>query len=169
MSKYIFIVIAILSIGGIVYLGTSKNSNEEINTENEFNNETEVAIKEIKNTLLPMPEEKTNAPQKAIISNYTNYSDANIKDLVNEGKKPVIFFHANWCPTCRALDKNIEDNQANLGDVVVLRADFDSETKLKQKYNVVAQHTLVQVDANGMEVTKWVGGNTVETITKQVQ
>jgi thioredoxin 1 len=76
--------------------------------------------------------------------------------------KVVIFFAASWCPTCRALDKDITSNLSNIPpNVTLLKADYDKETALKQKYGVTYQHTLVQVDENGNLIKKWSGSPTL--------
>ena len=94
---------------------------------------------------------------------YTNY-DAS---LVGKTENTVIFFHATWCPSCRALDAGINAGELPAG-LTVLKADFDSSTELKKQYGVVSQHTLVYVDASGNEIKKWAGGSTIESITEKL-
>jgi len=47
------------------------------------------------------------------------------------------------------------------------KTDYDTQTELKERYEVVAQHTFVQVDENGDLVTKWIGGD-VDVILDRV-
>lgn len=100
---------------------------------------------------------------------YVDYSPAALADAQANGRA-VIFFYAVWCPTCNAL--NNELNSGGLGnlpsDVTILKADYDNENDLKQKYGIGVQHSLVQVDDNGNEVTKWTGGG-VEVINENLQ
>jgi len=82
----------------------------------------------------------------------------------------VLFFHAQWCPSCRGLE---DDINAQLGDIPtnvhILKLDYDTETELKRKYGVVRQHTLVVVDANGNEIKKLTGlTNTLAQVTSQL-
>lgn len=82
----------------------------------------------------------------------------------------VLFFHADWCPTCRALDEDIEANKESIPpDVTIAKVDFDSETALRQKYEVRLQHTLVQVDENGQQITKWHQSPTLEAVLKRIE
>ncbi len=82
----------------------------------------------------------------------------------------VIFFHASWCPSCRGLNTNIENNLESIPEgVTILKADYDKEVELKKKYGVTYQHTLVQVDKDGMMIKKWSGGSTLENLLSQVQ
>jgi len=44
-------------------------------------------------------------------------------------------------------------------DVTIVVANYDTETALKNKYNITHQTTFVQVDNNGNVVTQWTGSN----------
>jgi thioredoxin 1 len=81
----------------------------------------------------------------------------------------VLFFHAAWCPSCRALNANIEANRSEIpSGVSILKADYDEETELRKKYGVTTQHTLVQVDKDGNLIKKWSGGSTLDSIISQI-
>ncbi len=76
-------------------------------------------------------------------------------------KRRVLFFHATWCPTCKAANLDLEKNIGMLpDDVVIFKTDYDSRTELKKKYNITYQHTFVLVDEMGKELMKWNGGET---------
>lgn len=84
----------------------------------------------------------------------------------------VLFFYANWCPTCRPADQSFSEKKAQLPvDVSVIRVNYnDTETDQTEKdlaaqYGVTYQHTFVQIDAAGNEVTKWNGGQIDELLT----
>ncbi|MEK7181762.1 MAG: thioredoxin domain-containing protein [Patescibacteria group bacterium] len=82
----------------------------------------------------------------------------------------VLFFRASWCPTCRALDANIKENMKNIPqDVMILDVNYDASADLKTKYGVTTQHTLVQVDENGNQITKWVGSSSLAELLKNVK
>lgn len=68
----------------------------------------------------------------------------------------VLFFHADWCPECRATDEALTADGVP-EDLTVVKVDFDTEDDLRQQYGVTQQHTFVQVDAEGNEITKWSG------------
>lgn len=81
-------------------------------------------------------------------------------------KRRVLFFHASWCPTCKAANLEFMANISQLpADIVVLKADYDTEKSLKTKYGVTYQHTFVQIDAQGAEVAKWNGGGIDELLS----
>ena len=94
---------------------------------------------------------------------YVDYSET----LIGGTESTVVFFHAAWCPSCVAADRGISSGKLPEG-LTVLKADFDTETQLRQKYGVVAQHTFVQVDANGDLIKKWVWGTSVEDIVERI-
>lgn len=98
---------------------------------------------------------------------FTEY-DENLLANAEDGDV-VLFFKASWCITCKSLERNILKEQDQIpADLTIMTLDYDEETKLKEKYKVSVQHTLVQVDANGDLIARWVGGNTLETITDQI-
>lgn len=98
---------------------------------------------------------------------YTAYTESSLQNY--EGRNKVIFFHANWCPTCRALSSDIDSKLTSLPDnTVILKADFDSETDLKQKYGVKIQHTLVFVDDEGNSVKPNLTGADFEELKSQL-
>lgn len=83
---------------------------------------------------------------------YLDYYDGAIAET--PGLK-VLFFHASWCPKCRALDADIEANQIPDG-MTIFKVDFDTATALRQQYGVTLQTTIVYVDDDGDLLTKGV-------------
>lgn len=82
----------------------------------------------------------------------------------------VLFFHASWCPSCRALNGSIESNLKSIPEsVTILKIDYDRETELKKKYGVTYQHTLVQVDKDGHMIKKWSGSPSLDSLLTQIQ
>ena len=80
-------------------------------------------------------------------------------------QKRVLFFAASWCPSCRAADKNFNENLKKIPEnVMIFKTDYDSETALKTKYKITYQHTFVYVDAKGLELKKWSGGGIDELL-----
>ena len=101
------------------------------------------------------------------VGSYEAYSEDKIARAADG--TVVLFFHAAWCPSCRALNSNIESNRSSIPTgVSILKTDYDSETELRQKYGVTTQHTLVQVDKDGNLIKKWSGGSTLDSIISQI-
>jgi len=81
-------------------------------------------------------------------SGYTVYDSKKLENA--KYGKVILFFHATWCPSCKALDTDIKKNLANIpNDTLILKVDYDSNPDLKSKYKITSQHTLVQVNENG--------------------
>ena len=71
------------------------------------------------------------------------------------GTRVVLFFHAPWCPSCRANEKDIQARVAAGSlppGLTIVKVDYDSSTQLKARYGVRQQDTFVQVDAAGNAV-----------------
>jgi len=107
------------------------------------------------------------APETELAGLYTQY-DGNLEQYA--GKDIILFFKADWCPSCRALDGDIKSKLDSIPDsVVLLELNYDTETELRKKYGVTTQHTMVHVDADGTAITKWSGGNRLEDILNQIK
>lgn len=83
---------------------------------------------------------------------YTAYSEPVVAST--SGTK-VLFFHASWCPQCRALETSIEAGPIPVG-VTIFKVDYDSNHELRKRYGVTIQTTLVRVDDSGNLVKKYV-------------
>lgn len=81
---------------------------------------------------------------------YVDYSDGAIE--ATPGPK-VLFFHASWCPQCRALDEDLRARGVPDG-LTVFKVDYDSRTDLRQKYGVTIQTTVVFVDDSGELISR---------------
>jgi thiol-disulfide isomerase/thioredoxin len=92
------------------------------------------------------------APPATTAGAYTDYSEEAFNQT--EGRR-ILFFHAAWCPQCRALDASIHENTVPDG-VTIFKTDYDTSQELRQKYGVTIQTSLVEVDADGNEVQKFV-------------
>jgi thiol-disulfide isomerase/thioredoxin len=85
------------------------------------------------------------------------------------GRQRVLFFHATWCPSCRATDADIVKNLARIpANVVIFRTDYDTQAALKKQYGITSQHTFVLVDGSGKALRKWAGGK-LNTILSQTR
>jgi thioredoxin 1 len=104
-------------------------------------------------------------------SQYIKYEKNVIDDTKSERR--VLFFYASWCPTCRPADADFTQNENQLPeDVTVIRVNYNDpdtdqeEKNLAQKYGITYQHTFVQIDEQGNEVTKWNGGKLSELVSR---
>lgn len=191
MNKGIWVVVAIVVVGGLGLLMVQSNQKEGAMMEKKAMEEKMMMEEKVMMEKKAMEEkaamedgammEKDGAAMEkdgammekkdgAVMSkgSYGVY-DASKLAMANDGKV-VLFFKASWCPTCRALDADIKANLASIpGGVTILEVDYDKSSDLKQKYGVTMQHTLVQVDAQGNLLNKWSGGNTLATVVQKIK
>lgn len=136
-KKLIFIIVAIVILGAVGYFIVSGNQSGNLATQSSSveNQNPELAKR------------------------YIQYSPENLANATKNDGKAVIFFHASWCSTCIAAER---DFKANFGkvpkNVTILQTDYDTSTELKQKYSVTYQDAFVQVDSQGNEIIKWSSG-----------
>jgi thiol-disulfide isomerase/thioredoxin len=83
------------------------------------------------------------------------YVDYSAEAVANTDGRKWLFFHAPWCPQCRALEADIERQGVPAG-LTIFKVDYDTSTDLKQKYGVTLQTTIVEIDDEGNEVAKYV-------------
>jgi len=116
-----------------------------------------------------MEKEKTKIGKEE--SRYIPYTKAAYEQ--GKDKQRVLYFYASWCPTCKIANDDLTQNPSKIPeDVVVLRVNYndpdtdEEEKDLAKKYGITYQHTFVQTDSQGKEVTKWNGGGLDELIVR---
>ena len=66
------------------------------------------------------------------------------------GQKHLLFFYADWCPTCLRWKKSIEENLSELPATTrILIADYDEETELKKEFKITTQSMAVFINEDG--------------------
>lgn len=162
MNKNIGIIVGIVVIVGIGFFALSGEKTEKQNTVSEA--QKDAVTNEVKT-----PEQPNT--QEAVTASAGSYEAYSLEKIARaETGDVVLFFHASWCPSCRALNSDIEKNVSAIpAGVTILKTDYDKETELKKKYGVTTQHTLVQVDKDGNLIKKWSGGSKLENLLSQVQ
>ena len=83
------------------------------------------------------------------------YVDFTKKDFASTQGTRLLFFHAGWCPQCRALDESIKSSELPAG-VTIFKVDYDSSQSLRAEYGVTLQTTVVKVDENGNKIKSYV-------------
>jgi thiol-disulfide isomerase/thioredoxin len=138
----IIIVIIALTIGSFVYLMTQDDPKDN-----------QAATTPASDTTQTTPtEEKKDMEETSSAGRYVEYDESAL--AAAEGTK-VLFFHAPWCPQCRALEASIQESTIPAG-VTIFKVDYDTNQALRQKYGVTIQTTLVKIDDNGNLVEKYV-------------
>lgn len=108
---------------------------------------------------------------------YMQFNEQSYNEALEDGKIIVLFFYANWCPSCK--EENLEAieafNELERDNVVAFRVNYkdsktdDFEKKLAKENGVTYQHTKI-VLKNGERVLKapdvWNKARYIEEISK---
>lgn len=181
MKNILILILVVVAVGLVGYGFTQSNSNknveethmektDEVMMEDDKTMEDDSMMEEDKMAKddVMMEDDKMTEEDKMMVKGgeYVAYDPA-LLSRANSGKV-VLFFHAGWCPTCKVLENDILKGQIP-EDLTILKIDYDTASELKKKYGITIQHTLVQVDSNGNEITKWVGGNDIASIESKLK
>jgi thiol-disulfide isomerase/thioredoxin len=169
----IFIAIAIFAVIGVGYSVSTSNTNPTTAVTNTPDT-TEVTVTETNDTV--MDEEMTTTGEADMTNDammaqgpgeYIAYEPSAV--AASNADSIILNFSATWCPSCRALDKDINENLSTIpAGVEIYKVDYDSNVALRQQYGVTTQHTLVEVTADGTMIQKWSGGNTLESVVAKI-
>lgn len=159
MSKSVtvsIVAILVLIILSVLYISSKKSNDTE---------------KMVAPAVTAMVKQTPQAMMKKESGKYIEYIKPETLEI--DKSKVVLYFFANWCPTCIPADKEFKANENRIPDsVTVIRVNYNdpdtdsNEKALSKKYGITYQHTFVQIDENGNEITKWNGGAINELISK---
>lgn len=111
--------------------------------------------------------EKTGELMEEAAENLTAYSATYTAYNANAAadQKQILFFHADWCPTCVKWDTKINQALSSLPDsAVILKVDYDNNADLAAQYGVTKQSSAVFLNADG-SVAKVESDPSVESVT----
>lgn len=99
---------------------------------------------------------------------YVEYSDTNLISSKQKGLSILFFAATTWCQSCSALEDEILKRRGEIPDnITILKVDYDNDKKMKKKYFITVQHTLVVLDKDSNEITRWVGGR-LDTLLQNI-
>jgi thiol-disulfide isomerase/thioredoxin len=77
-------------------------------------------------------------------NDFKPYTTEAVKAAMGEGKITLLFFHAPWCPVCKAQEPKVKShlNGAHK-NVVAFKVDYDSNVALRKELKVDKQSTLI--------------------------
>lgn len=142
------LLVAVATVLAVLYINGNNTENEgNVSTIEQQPSETQTNAQELNEEAIEQPSVEGGA--------YVDYTPQRFAAL-SEDDRAVLFFHAQWCSTCKMLNDDIVANQANIPNgTTIFKVDFDQATELKQEHGVTIQHTLVAVDSNGSQIDKW--------------
>lgn len=97
----------------------------------------------------------------------TQFKDLMSAEALAAQAPTVLFFAADWCPSCQSDLKDINARGKRLGKVNVVVVDYDKSAELKAKYGITVQDSFVQIGSMGEKLAAWNGGG-VDGILKNL-
>lgn len=83
-------------------------------------------------------------------------TDASFNAAVEEGETVLVDFWANWCPPCKTIAPILEELDAELPNLKIVKLNVDDEPEAPSRYKVMSLPALI-VFKNGQPVDKYVG------------
>lgn len=165
MKGLLIFLIVLLTLGLGYYFVVSRNTSSVDNIVT--NNSQMVSTKEQGD--IPSEQES--------LLNYVDYSKELLQESMDSGKVVLLYFTANWCPTCRAqepINNSLFKNLQGDSEIVAYKAHIldDETTKeeeaLAKEYGVRLQHSFVLIDASGEVVFTHTGPLTRDDLMKEL-
>ncbi len=147
MNRILILISVIILAGGAIYVLTRDTTGDQQVAE-----ATPTPTATAAATATPSSSSANPSATPAAKGAYISYSAESI--AATPGTK-ILFFHASWCPQCRALEKSIQEGSIPDG-VTIMKVDYDSNQALRKKYGVTVQTSLVRVDDAGNLVERYV-------------
>jgi thiol-disulfide isomerase/thioredoxin len=152
MNKTVLItsILAILLVLGVGYLAVNTDDNTPTDRASGTNAEEQEASAESDTTNQDATADAVSPPAQPTTESgvYAPYDAARV--ATSDADHILLFFHAPWCPSCRALDADITAGASTIpADVAIFQVDYDTATELKRRYGVTTQHSVIAIDASG--------------------
>lgn len=81
---------------------------------------------------------------------FITFTPSTLQTSLRAGEKIALFFHAGRSPSCRLLEKDIQNNLDMVPPgTTIYKVDYDAADELKEKYGITSPHTIVYIDDNG--------------------
>ncbi|MCC7042688.1 MAG: thioredoxin family protein [Acidobacteria bacterium] len=88
----------------------------------------------------PMP----TASDATMKNDFRPFTPAAFKATQDAGGLSLVFFHAPWCPVCRAQEPKLMSRLNGMyTDIVPFKVDYDSNQSLRGQMNVTRQSTVI--------------------------
>ena len=156
-----FLVLIVFVFGAYIVLQNNIASKNMVKSD-EMSTDKDLMNKDKKDETM-MKDDSEKMDSKMQKSRYIEYDQTALVNNVD--KRRVLFFYANWCPTCRPADVSFKTNANKIPeDAILIRVNYkDDNTDQQEKdladlYGITYQHTFVQIDEKGKEIAKWNGG-----------
>ena len=119
----------------------------------------------------PSATSSTAAPEGvyANTSGYISYETYSTAPEKYSASNVVLFYNAYWCSTCKAARDGFEAGLSEMPeDLTIVLVDFDENTEMRKKHDVIVQHTFIQIDSSGNELQRWYGSTSVAELVEKI-
>lgn len=97
------------------------------------------------------------------------FTDENIKEIINNGKPAVVDFWAEWCGPCRMMSPIIEELAHEYeGKVEIGKLNVDENSETTEEYGIMNIPTLLFFK-NGQVVDKQIGATQKSVLVKKIE
>jgi thiol-disulfide isomerase/thioredoxin len=93
----------------------------------------------------PAPMHRMPSASDATMKNdFRTFTPTAFKTAQDAGRLSLVFFHAPWCPVCRAQEPKLMSRLNGMyTDIVPFKVDYDSNQALRAEMNVTRQSTVI--------------------------
>ena len=78
------------------------------------------------------------------------------KEVLEESKKVLVDFYADWCGPCKMISPVVEAVAKEVDNVKFIKINVDEAQELAMEYNIMSIPTLIVIE-NGKEINRTVG------------
>ena len=97
------------------------------------------------------------------------FTDSNVKEIINSGKPVVIDFWAEWCGPCRIVGPSIEELAKEFeGQVQIGKLNVDDNVDIPNEYGIRNIPTILFIK-NGQVVDKQIGATQKAVLAAKIQ
>ncbi len=97
------------------------------------------------------------------------FTDENIKEVINSGKPVVIDFWAEWCGPCRLIGPSIQElSQEYEGQVAIGKLNVDENVDTPNEYGIRNIPTVLFIK-NGEVVDKQIGAVSKSVLEQKIK
>jgi|GEM_PF-3021416 len=111
----------------------------------------------------------TNEEAPAVVTSLSDEAKKAAEQYLVKGTPTVFFFHAEWCPACRAFKPTLEEVEGKFAGVKVLKMNVDEQKDLTKTFKVSSIPSLFFFDKDGKFVESTTGGLAVDKLTQEFE
>ena len=153
------VVVCLMTTGWLVFFRSDNNADLETVSPQTTTDQTENSNGSTSTTPSTDPVTDPTGPEQppvaveppVVAGDYIDYDQTTFQNQSQNNR--WLYFHADWCPICNQLEKDIKANLSQIPDnTIIFKVDYDKYQDLKKRYLITQQTTIVAVDNQGQAV-----------------